>query len=119
MGTRALSCPAETILCTWEGLVGHALEVQPGTFARRVDPGGRLAELLFRYPDGPCEVFPAFEALPRRLGNITQRQRPELGELFRLGGVENDLDLGVHGQAPETGGTAGCSRQIMKAAAPS
>ena len=76
---------------------GHTLEVQPRALARRVDPGGHLAELLFRYPDRAGKGVPALEALWRRLDHVAQRQPPELGQLLGLGGVEHDLDLGVHG----------------------
>src|SRR5713101_5044928 len=74
----------------------HALEEQPGTLACRVDPGGAIAALLFRYPRRPGELLPAHETLRRRLDDIVQRQPPEFGQLLRFGGVEDDLDLGVH-----------------------
>ena len=80
---------------------GYSLEVQPRALARRVDPGGHLTPVRFRYPGRPGEVLPAGEALRRRLDHVAQGQRPEFGQLLRLGGVEGDLDLGVHAHAPD------------------
>src|ERR1700733_4145667 len=88
--------------------LGHALEVQPRPLAGRVDPGGHLTPVRFRYPGRPGEVLPAGEALRRRLDHVAQGQRPEFGQLLRLGGVEGDLDLGVHAHAPDAADVLPC-----------
>src|SRR5580704_2532526 len=84
----------------------HALEIQPRPLARRVDPGGHLAPVRFRYPGRPGEVLPALEALRRRLDHVAQSQAPEFGQLLRLDGVEGHLDLGVHARAPDGSSTS-------------
>src|SRR6266702_7418593 len=80
--------------------LGHALEIHPRPLVGRVDNGGLVAELLLRHADGPAEIFPGLEAMRRRLEHVVQRESPEVGELGRLGGVDDHLDLEVHGQAP-------------------
>jgi len=91
----------DTVLNTRRLLVGHPLEVQPRPLARGVDPGGDLVPLIFGYPGRPGEVLPALEALRRRLDHVAQGQPPEFGQLLRIGGVEDHLDLGVHAHAPD------------------
>src|SRR5207247_8441250 len=80
--------------------LGHALEIHPGPLVGRVDNGGLVAELLLRHADGPAEILPGLEAMRRRLEYVVQCEGPEVGELGRLGGVNDHLDLDVHGQAP-------------------
>src|SRR6266545_3055164 len=76
----------------------YALEVHPRAGPFGIDQGGLVAEPLLGHPDGPAELVPTGESWWWRLGDVAQRQRPELGELRRLGRIEHYLDLGVHGQ---------------------
>src|SRR5882724_16897 len=78
----------------------HPLEVQPGPLVGRVDHRRLVAVLLFRQPDRPAELLPGLVAPRRWLEHVVQGQGPELGQLLRLGGVEDDLDLRVHDHAP-------------------
>src|SRR5690348_10058816 len=86
--------------------LGYPLEVQARPFVRRIDHRRLVTELLFRQPDRPAEVLPGRMTLRRWLEHVVQSQRPELGQLPGLGGVEDDLDLRVHDHAPVAIGPA-------------
>jgi hypothetical protein len=74
----------------------HLLEVDPRPLPLGVDQRRLVVPALLRQVDLPPELLPRLEPLGRRLRHVTQRQRPELGQLSGVVRVEHDLDPESH-----------------------